>query len=390
VVTTDVQGNYRLLELPVGPYVLEVKAEGFKTYVRSGIILQVGSAIQVNVSMSIGSVNDSVEVTAGAGMVEAKSNAVAQVIDEKRINDLPLNGRQPTQLIMISGAAMPSVAGNHFASTKNYVSSTALSVAGGQGNYTNYLLDGGDNNDTFTNVNLPFPFPDALQEFSVEASSVPARNGMHPGAAVNMVTKSGTNGLHGDLFEFVRNGDVNARNFFAPVHDSLKRNQYGGTLGGKIIRDRLFFFGGYQGTRNRQDPPSTTSFIPTASALQGNFTTLESASCQSSGKARTIIDPTTGLAFPNAQVPVSQFDPAAVKLMTYLPVGQANPCGKVTYGIPTTGDEDQFIGRADWAQNTKHSLFGRYFVTDYRNPAVWVPGNALVTQMPETWNAPKP
>src|SRR5665213_1910129 len=179
IVMTDAQGNFRLLELPVGPCVLEVKAEGFKTYMRSGIILQVGAAIQLNVSLTLGSVNESVEVNASASMVEAKSNAVAQVIDERRINDLPLNGRQPTQLIMISGAAMPSVAGNHFASSKNYNSSTAISVAGGQGNYTNYLLDGGDNNDTFTNVNLPFPFPDALQEFSVETSSLPAVSYTH-------------------------------------------------------------------------------------------------------------------------------------------------------------------------------------------------------------------
>jgi hypothetical protein len=107
------------------------------------------------------------------------------------------------------------------------------------------LLDGGDNNDTFSNVNLPFPFPDSLQEFSVETSALPARNGLHPGGVVNVVTKSGTNQLHGDLFEFLRNGDVNARNFFAATHDTLKRNQYGGTVGDKIIANKLFFFAGY-------------------------------------------------------------------------------------------------------------------------------------------------
>ncbi len=146
-----------------------------------------------------------------------------------------------------------------------------------------YLLDGGDNNDTMGNVNQPFPFPDALQEFSVETSTVPARNGLHPGAAVNVVTKSGSNALHGDLFEFLRNGDLNARNFFAARQDSLKRNQFGGTVGGKIIRDKLFFFGGYHGTRVRSDPAESTAYVPTEAALAGNFSQLDGAGCQSSG-----------------------------------------------------------------------------------------------------------
>ena len=151
--------------------------------------------------------------------------------------------------------------------SKNFYTSTTISIAGGQANGTNYLLDGGDNNDTFSNVNLPFPFPDALQEFSVETSSLPARNGLHPGGAVNIVTKSGSNQWHGDLFDYLRNGDVNARNYFGTTHDSLKRNQFGGTVGGRIIKDKLFFFAGYQGTRNRQNPPSTTSFVPTPAFL---------------------------------------------------------------------------------------------------------------------------
>ena len=180
--------------------------------------------------------------------------------------------------MLISGAAVTTPGGDNTGS-KNYFSSTTISVAGGQGTGTNYLLDGGYNVDTFSNVKTPFP--DAMQEFSVETNSLPARNGMLPGGVVNIVTKSGSNTWHGDLFEFLRNGDVNARNFFAPVHDSLKRNQFGGTLGGKIIRDKLFFFGGYQGTRNRQNPPQTTSFIPTAAALSGHFSALESSTCQS-------------------------------------------------------------------------------------------------------------
>src|SRR5439155_509793 len=193
---------------------------------------------------------------------------------------------------------------------------------------TAYLLDGGDNTDTMTNVNLPFPFPDALQEFNVETSALSARFGAHPGATVNVVTKSGSNRLHGNLFEYLRNGALNARPFFANRHDSLKRNQFGGTAGAKILANKLFFFGGYQGTRNRSQPPTTTSFIPTPAALAGDFSALGSAPCQSSGKPITLVDPTTKQPFTNNQIPTSLFNQSAVTLATkYLPA-TADPCGK--------------------------------------------------------------
>ncbi|MDP2999374.1 MAG: TonB-dependent receptor, partial [Bryobacterales bacterium] len=375
--TSGADGTYSLPNLPVGPYTFEVTAAGFKTYVQSGIILQVGSSIQVNATLQVGAVTENIQVTAGANMVETRSNSVAQVIDERRIMELPLNGRQATDLIVLSGGATPTPPAN-MTSSKNYPSSTTMSVAGGQGNGTNYLLDGGDNVSNFTNVNMPFPFPDALQEFSVETSSLPARNGLHPGGVVNVVTKSGTNQLHGDWFEFLRNGNVNACNFFGTTHDSLKRNQFGGTLGSRIVRDKLFFFGGFQLTRNRQNPPQSISYVPTPAALAGDFRDLESAACQSNRAVRVINDPTTRQPFPNAQVPVSRFNPASLKMNGYLPASN-DPCGKVTYGVPTTGDEDQIIGRIDWTQSARHSVFGRYFLTQYRNPGNWDPKNALVT-----------
>src|SRR5438270_10584940 len=159
-----------------------------------------------------------------------------------------MNGRQATSLIFMVGAA--AYGGSGDTGSKTFYSSTTISVAGGQGNGTAYLLDGGDHTDAMSNVNMPFPFPDALQEFSVETSAVSSRFGTHPGATVNVVTKAGSNAWHGNLFEYLRNGDLNARNFFSPAADSLKRNQYGGVAGGHIIRDKLFFFGGYQGTKN--------------------------------------------------------------------------------------------------------------------------------------------
>lgn len=365
---TDPSGHYVVPNLPVGPYRLEASSPGFKTYVQSGIILQVSDHAQVNVTLQVGALSESVEVHAAAAMVQTTQNSIAQVVDSRRMIDLPLNGRSATQLVLLSGASVSAtVPSQDITSGKSVWAGVTVSVGGGQANGTNYLLDGGNNVETAFNINLPFPFPDALQEFSVETNALPARNGTQPGGLVNVVTKSGANRLHGDLFEFLRNGNVNARNFFAATHDSLKRNQYGGVLGGHIIRDKLFFFGGYQGTRNRTNPPDTVSYVPTAATLKGDFSTFDSSGCQSTGKAKTLTDPLSKAAFPGNLIPVSRLDPAAVNLASYLPTAD-NPCGKATYGIPTTGDEDQFIGRVDWAQSAKHTFFGRYFLAQFSNP----------------------
>ena len=379
-VTTDTQGGYALPELPVGPYRLEVRASGFKNYVESGLVLQVGNNVRINVTMEVGSVNQTVEVQANASLVETKENSVSSVVDEKRIDELPLDGRQATQLILTLGAAAYGDAGD--TGSKTFWSSTRISVAGGQGNGTAYLLDGGDNTDPMSNVNMPFPFPDALQEFSVDTSAVSSRFGTHPGATVNAVTKSGSNQFHGDAFEYIRNGDMDARNFFAPVHDSLKRNQFGGTVGGKIIADKLFFFGGYQGTRNRSNPPQSIAHIPTEAALTGDFSTLASAACQSSGKPLTLKD-SSGVPFPGNMIPQSELNPVALTIASkYLPVSSADQCGKVTYGIPVTGDEDQIVGRVDWVQSAKHTLYGRYLFDDYSNPPTFNGSNLLTTTAP--------
>ncbi|HZT32562.1 MAG TPA: carboxypeptidase regulatory-like domain-containing protein [Bryobacteraceae bacterium] len=373
-------GGFVLPNLPVGPYSLQVAAKGFSNYRQAGIVIQVGDNLAVNVSLKVGAVSEAVEVSAGATMVQTEDTSVSEVIDQRRIVDLPLNGRQPTQLILLSGAAANAPAGD-LATSKNYPSSVTISVAGGQANGTNYLLDGADNNDAFSNVNLPFPFPDALQEFSVENTGLSARYGLHPGSVVNIVTKSGGNGFHGDLFEFLRNGDVNARNFFAPSHDTLRRNQFGGTVGGPVVRNKLFFFFGYQGTRTRTTPPQTISFVPTASILQGDFSAFTSAGCQANGKARTLMDPATGRPFPNNFVSPSQFNPQALALLKYVP--QSNdPCGKITYGIPSPSGEDQYTGRVDWNVSEKHTVFARYFLSDYGNPPYYDGSNLLTVSRP--------
>ncbi len=379
--TTDANGSYVLPNLPVGPYRLEIKANGFKDYLLTGIVLVVNNNVQFNAALQVGSISERVEVTASAGLVETKENSVSVVIEQREINDLPLNGRQATQLILSLGASAYGDTGD--TGSKTFYSATRISVAGGQGNGTAYLLDGGDNTDAMSNVNMPFPFPDALQEFSIETSAVSSRFGTHPGATVNVVTRSGSNAFHGDMFDYLRNGDLNARNFFSLTgHDTLKRNQFGGTLGGKIITDKLFFFGGWQSTRNRSNPPQSTTHIPTAAMLNGDFSTIAGPACQANGKGLQLINPNGGAPYPGNQIPMSTLDPVAVALTKFLPVASADQCGKVTFGIPVTGDEDQYIGRVDWAQNSKHSMYGRYFIVDYQNPPTYDGKNLLTTTQP--------
>ena len=367
---TDEIGHYAFPNLPVGPYRLEVTLPGFKDYVQSGIVLVVNNNIQLNVAMQVGAISEHVEVSAVANLVETKETSVASVIDEQRIRELPLNNRQPTQLIITLGASVYADSGD--TGSKTFVSSTRIAVAGGQGNGTAYLLDGGDYTDAMSNVNMPLPFPDALQEFSVETSAVSSRFGTHPGATVNAVTRSGSNNFHGSLFEYLRNGNTNARNFFAPVHDQLKRNQFGGTIGGRIIKDKLFFFAGLQETVNRSAPPQSSTHIPTAAMINnGDF----------GGLGVQLKNPITGQPFPNNQIPVGMLSPVAVALTKYLPVSQAAANGFVTYAIPAPWSQQQPIGRIDWVLNPKHNIYGRYNADRYVAPPSFG-GNLLLTTAP--------
>ena len=375
--TTGADGAYVLPNLPVGPYRLEVQANGFKTYTQRGIVLQVNTNPTIKIALELGSLNQAVEVQASASMVEIADTGVSQVVDERRIAELPLNGRQPTQLILLSGAAVTAPPSD-LASSKNYPSSTTIAVAGGQANGTITYLDSADRNRRIQQrLNLPLPFPDALQEFSVITSAVPAQYGFRAGGVVNAVA-TGSNTFHGSAFEFVRNGATNARNFFASQKDNLKRNQYGGTLGGPILKDKLFFFGGYQGTRIRTAPPTTTLFVPNEAVLKGDFSTLESSAC---GTPRTLRDPATGSAFPGNQIPLNRLNQQALNVLKYVPISN-DPCGKLIVGIPNPQDEDQFIGRIDWTHSSRHSVFGRYYLTDYRNPGLFDGKNLLIATRP--------
>jgi len=369
--TSGADGYYVLPNLAVGPYKLSVTSPSFAAYTQTGILLQVGSNVQVNVTLQVGAVAQELQVAADAAMVETTGTAISQVIDQIRIVELPLNGRQATDLILLAGgAALAPNAAGRFITTHDWPSAAPVSVSGGQGNSNNYLLDGADHRDTHSNINLPYPFPDALQEFNVQTGGLSARNGVQAGALVNVVTKSGSNQLHGNLFEFVRNGNFNARNFFAPRQDTLRRNQYGGTVGGPVKRDKIFFFAGYQGTKERTAPPDSIAFVPTQAVLSGDFSAIASAACQSNGVARTIVDPVTRQPFAGNVISPSLFSKPAVALLKFVPTS-TNPCGRLVYSIRNTLDEYQFVTRGDWHQSEKHTVFGRYFIADNNNPPIF-------------------
>ncbi|MBZ5607639.1 MAG: carboxypeptidase regulatory-like domain-containing protein [Acidobacteriia bacterium] len=369
-------GSYLLPNLPLGPYRLEVSANGFQAYARTGIVLQVNSNPQINVALNVGPVTEAVQVKANAALVESQNSSVAQVIDQQRVVDLPLNGRQATQLILLSGAATTPPP-RDLASSKNYPSSVVVSVAGGQANGTLYLLDGGDHMDKFGEINLPLPFPDALQEFSVQTGALSADYGGRAGAAVNIVTKSGTNTFHGNLFEFLRNTVTNAGDFFTHQRDQLKRNQFGGTVGGPVLRDKLFFFFGYQGTRLRTAPQTINTFVPTQAALRGDFSTMLSSAC---GTPISLKDPNGGT-FQNNFISPSRFNPEALKLLQYIPISN-DPCGRYVFAFPIQQDENQYIGRGDWNLSSKQRIYGRYFYTNLNDPALFDGKNLLTTTRP--------
>jgi hypothetical protein len=360
---TNETGSYVLPNLAVGPYRLEIALPGFRTYVQTGIVLQVNSNPVINAVLDVGQVAEQVEVQANASLVETRSVGVGSVIENERILELPLNGRQVTDLIVLSGAAVQTTVA---VPDRNMPQVIAVSVGGGLSTGTLYLLDGAMHNDIYSNYNLPLPFPDALQEFKVETSALSAQNGMYSGASVNSVTKSGTNDFHGSLFEFVRNDLFNARNYFATSKSTLKRNQFGGTVGGPIKQNRLFFFGGYQGTTVRQDPADNRSFVPTAAMMGGDFTAVTSPQCRAGGQQLNLRSP-----FVNNRINPALFSKPAVNIANKLPKTN-DPCGLVTYGVRTLTDDKQFVSKVDYQRTGKHSVFGRAVVTLFDQPVPYV------------------
>src|SRR5437867_1342187 len=368
-VVTDQTGSYTLTSLPTGPYRLEVVLSGFHTYVRTGIVLQVNSNPVIPVTLQIGAIGETITVTSATPLVETRNPAVGQVINNEQVQALPLEGRNVASLVLLAGGAVDT--GNP--SSRSLTQSRGIAVAGGQQFGVQYLLDGAFHNNWYDGVNLPLPFPDAMQEFSVETSSQNAQNGVKAGGTVSVATKAGTNLFHGDVFEFARHHRFNATAPFAAISpatgkrasDGLVRNQFGGVLGGPIVRNKIFFFGAYQGTRATQTPADIVTFIPTAAMLNGDFSTVASAQCRAQGNLAL----PAALGFVNNRIDPGLLSPAAVRITRMLPT-TSDPCGQIAYSRPTEPRESQPIARVDWRLNSRHTLFARYMLsTTFWEPA---------------------
>jgi hypothetical protein len=388
-------GVYLFPDVPIATYDLIASAPGFKTYEQHGIVLEVGSSIAVNPSLTVGSKEQTIEVQAEGLALQTEDATFKQTIDNKEVDEMPLNGRQMTGLITLSGGSNVAPAGD-FTGSKYSYATISVSIAGGGGNTTLWRFDGGDNQDYMANGNLPYPIPDAVSEFSVESTDLGAQDGGHVGGMVNVVTKSGSNQFHGEGFEFIRNNYIDATNFFStctPVapattcspKDTLHQNQFGGTFGGPIKRNKMFAFAAYQRWTADQSQAATQAIVPTAANLNnGDFSASDGVNCEASKKFVQLVDPLTGAKLPGDIYPTKPtYNAASLALQKFLPAinpgYDTNNCGNVSYAIPYAITSNQFTTRVDYTVGSKQNIYGRYFVDGYQFPAYFSPTNILIT-----------
>lgn len=357
---TNSQGDYVLSNLPVGTYSVSASATGFAISTQKNIALEVGKVLTVNVTLQVGQITQEVEVTATPPQLESRQAALSNIVNTKDVQELPLNGRNPLQLSLLLPGVEPAV-NTVFQTSNTLPQQQFVSVSGGRANTILYLLDGGVNQDIYTNVANIYPNPDALQEFSIITNNFSAEYGSRLGGVMNAVTRSGTNQLHGTVFEYVRNDFFNATNFFTPgKSDGLKRNQYGFTVGGPIKKDKLFFFGSWQGTELRQAPAALQAVVPTATQLTGNFAGLTN----SKGQAIQLVDPTTKVPYPNNYISPAIFDPVVVKLMKYIPV-PTSANGSFTVPQINANDDNQYTVKTDYLPSGNDHVSVRWIHDQY-------------------------
>jgi hypothetical protein len=358
--TSNSEGYYVVPSLSPGRYTVIVRAGGFRE-VKQDVTLLADQALTVNVKLLIGGATEVVTVTGNELQVDTVTSTLKQVVEQQRIVELPLNGRNAAQLTLLTPGAVNSTNGGADQGfTKTFPGAVTISANGARQNMVSYQLDGGNYVDEYTNVNQPFPFPDALQEFSIQTSNYSAAYGQNAGAVVNVITKSGSNEFHGDGFEFLRNAVFNARNFFAPLtvnvngqpqatkdkgRDQLKRNQFGGTVGGPIIHDKTFFFAGYQGTRLRNLGNPTNATVPS----QANINVFTAGG--------GVIDPTVA------------------NILKLLPIQPTST--SVTFSRPDQQNFTDVLGRVDHAFRQNDRLSVRYDFNYFNKAAVFVPTNIL-------------
>jgi Carboxypeptidase regulatory-like domain len=378
-------GEYIFLEVPVGKYDLEVAQQGFKKYSRKGLSVDLNEVVGLDIAMQIGGATETVEVTGSGPIVDTTSTQLGAVVNERDATQLPLNQRDVYQLLQLQPGVQSQLGNDLF-----YGSDKAgvVTVNGGRGRSNNYSVNGGDGNDLFANLPAIQPSPDSISEFRVITNSFDAEYGRNSGAVVNVVTKSGTNDLHGSAFEFFRNKVLNAKGFYDPVKPDFQQNQFGGTLGGPIKKDKTFIFGSYEGRRIKQGISSNPVPLPTSANLSGDFSdqtpfagTLTTPTVANVLQTRcgTALSPAANtelaniqgggiptpqnynILFPNNMIPTQCFDPLSVALLGYV-----HPTSDGVFQVaPNETDRgDQFTIKIDHDISNKQKLSAYYYFDD--------------------------
>jgi len=363
--TTDAQGDFILVELPVGHYRLQADGKGFQSFVREGITLEVNQSAFVPVHLSLGTGSSKVEVTADPLLIENSSSTLGKTVDQSTIQDLPLDGRHFTQLGTLQPGVAPITAGLSQAGG-SLRDGQAYAVNGQRPESNNFLIDGADN---FNNVDGGFvmePPVDAIAEFRILTHTANAEFGHSTGSTTNIVTRSGTNSYHGSLWEFLRNDAFDAKSFFAQSVEPLKRNQYGGTFGGPVKRDKTFFFLYYEGLRERKGETVKTP-VPSLAERSGDFSELCPEGFDSNGVCNNpsfadghqiynLFAPSPQ-PLPYNQVPF--IDPVSQAVLAFYPLPNSPNNTFVSTQSKST-DNDQFGTRLDHYLSSRDTLNFRY------------------------------
>jgi hypothetical protein len=346
VVQTNSAGIFQFPDLPIGPYALSFTKQGFQAQKAENLNLVTGQTMDMKIQLQVGDASQSVTVSGEAPLVQSASSSVQSSVTETQMQDLPLNGRNALQLTTLT----PGTAITDVGTESGQQDNRGLTVNGLRATQNNFLLDGTIYNDRFFDSVPTMPDPDALEEFTIQSSDYSAQYG-GAGALVQLSTRSGTNSLHGTAFEFLRNTDLDGRNYFALKLPPYHQNQFGGTVGGPIKKNRTFFFFSAQDTQRRSAPSPASFTPPTAAQRNGDFSAL---------LPTTIKNPSTGVAFPGNIIPQSLIDPVAVKIANALLPLPNN--GTQWVGVENQNlDDTQYLTKIDHMITQNNHLSGRYF-----------------------------
>ena len=372
-VESNEQGFYQFTALQPGTYTVAVEKSGFRQLKQTGVVLNVNQPLRLDLTLQLGQVTQSVEVSSTAPLVDTRSGTVSGLVDDRRIVDLPLNGRNVVGLARILPGISNVKANQNMSSARG---GPEMDVNGGRPNMNLFTFNGAYFNNPSRNTGVNPPPPDAIQEFQIQTANFDAEYGRNPGGQITLVSKSGTNAFHGAAWDFLRNNALNARNFFSDTVPTLKENQFGGAAGGPIKKDKLFFFGAYQGLRDRPQSVARQAKVPSAAERSGDFTSLSTTLTDP-------IDPLTGQGFKDSNgnscvtnniVNPNCFSPAAQNFLKFVPT---SPSGKVTALAASPINDDSYFGRIDLNQSSKHTLFGNLWIDHNTSSSALGAGNLL-------------